>query len=161
MASTRSLPPERGSRFGIPIRVRSKARRARLQTAHVLARQKSLSAGAIANGNAICWSLRINLGSLRSPRLFVQLSGLSAPSGRLLVRPLLRKHQMSYQDIDKEIAHLELVFGKISTRDRFPLSYWHQRLLALLRSSMMPAQRQRVARLEATLRTLGESRETA
>lgn len=68
---------------------------------------------------------------------------------------------MSYQDIDKEIAHLELVFGKISARDRFPLSYWQQRLLALLRSSMMPAQRKRIARLEATLRALGESRETA
>ncbi|SDR25184.1 hypothetical protein SAMN05443245_3944 [Paraburkholderia fungorum] len=67
---------------------------------------------------------------------------------------------MSYQDIDKEIAHLELVFGKISTRDRFPLSYWHKRLLALHRSAMMPAQRARVTRLEATLRTLGESRET-
>lgn len=59
---------------------------------------------------------------------------------------------MSYQDIDKEIAHLEVVFGLISTRDRFPLSYWHRRLHALHRSSLMPAQRARVARLEATLR---------
>lgn len=70
---------------------------------------------------------------------------------------------MSYQDIDKEIAHLERVFGMISARDRFPLSYWHRRLRALHQASMMPAQRQRVARLEATLRSLGESesRETA
>jgi hypothetical protein len=68
---------------------------------------------------------------------------------------------MSYHDIDKEIAHLEFVFGKISARDRFPLSYWHRRLLALHQLAMMPAQRERVARLEATLRTLGESRETA
>jgi hypothetical protein len=68
---------------------------------------------------------------------------------------------MSYQDIDKEIAHLELVFGKISARDRFPLSYWHRRLLALHRLAMMPAQRQRVARLEATLRTFGQSRQPA
>lgn len=67
---------------------------------------------------------------------------------------------MSYQDIDKEIAHLELVFGKISARDRFPLSYWHKRLHTLLRSAMMPAQRERIARLEAMLRSLGESRET-
>lgn len=68
---------------------------------------------------------------------------------------------MGYQDIDKEIAHLEVVFGLISTRDRFPLSYWHERLLALHRSSMMPAQRMRVARLEATLRALGTQQAAA
>lgn len=68
---------------------------------------------------------------------------------------------MSYHDIDKEIAHLEVVFGLISTGDRFPLSYWHQRLCALPRASMMPAQRARVARLEATLRSLRESEQTA
>ncbi|NML30121.1 hypothetical protein [Paraburkholderia antibiotica] len=62
---------------------------------------------------------------------------------------------MSYQDIDKEIAHLEVVFGLISPRDRFPLSYWHSRLHALNRSSMMPAQRARVAHLETILRSVG------
>jgi hypothetical protein len=62
---------------------------------------------------------------------------------------------MSYQDIDKEIAHLEAVFNFLSPRDRFPLSYWHRRLHALNRSSMVPAQRQRVAHLEATLRSVG------
>jgi exonuclease VII large subunit len=58
---------------------------------------------------------------------------------------------MSYQDIDKEIAHLEAVFHALSPRDRFPLSYWQRRLHALNRSSMVPAQRQRVAHLEAKL----------
>jgi hypothetical protein len=67
---------------------------------------------------------------------------------------------MSYQDIDKEIAHLEFVFGLISTRDGFPRSYWHQRLRTLYRSSMMPTQRVRVARLEATLRALDAEEET-
>jgi hypothetical protein len=67
---------------------------------------------------------------------------------------------MSYQDIDREIAHLEFVFGLISTRDRFPLSYWHERLRALYRSSMMPTQRVRVERLEATLRALDAEEET-
>ena len=62
---------------------------------------------------------------------------------------------MSYQDIDKEIAHLEAVFHVLSAHDRFPLSYWHRRLHALNRSSMVPAQRQRVAHLEATLRSVG------
>jgi hypothetical protein len=68
---------------------------------------------------------------------------------------------MSYQNIDKEIAHLEVVFELIYSRDRLPLSYWHQRLRVLHRASMMPAQRARVARLEATLRSLRESEETA
>jgi hypothetical protein len=68
---------------------------------------------------------------------------------------------MSYHDIDKEIAHLEVVFGLISTQDRFPLSYWHQRLCTLHRASLMPAQRARIARLEATLRSLRESEQTA
>jgi|GEM_PF-3836795 len=62
---------------------------------------------------------------------------------------------MSYQDIDKEIAHLQVVFALISPRDRFPLSYWHRRLHALTRSSMMPAQRARVVKLEAMLRSVG------
>ncbi|MFT4068412.1 hypothetical protein [Paraburkholderia sp.] len=62
---------------------------------------------------------------------------------------------MSYQDIDKEIAHLQVVFGLISARDRFPLSYWYSRLHALNRLSMMPAQRERVAHLETMLRSIG------
>ncbi|APA87344.1 hypothetical protein BJG93_17665 [Paraburkholderia sprentiae WSM5005] len=62
---------------------------------------------------------------------------------------------MSYLNIDKEIAHLELVFNALSARDRFPLSYWHRRLHALSRSSMVPAQRARVALLEARLRSVG------
>ncbi|WP_233835943.1 hypothetical protein [Paraburkholderia sp. ZP32-5] len=60
---------------------------------------------------------------------------------------------MSHQDIDKEIAHLQLVFALISPRDRFPLSYWHRRLHALTRSTMMPSQRARVVKLEAMLRS--------
>ncbi|SMG57816.1 hypothetical protein [Paraburkholderia susongensis] len=66
---------------------------------------------------------------------------------------------MSYQDIDKEIAHLEVVFGLISTRDRFPLSYWHRRLHALNRLSMVPVQRERVAQLESTLRSVGAAQD--
>jgi hypothetical protein len=66
---------------------------------------------------------------------------------------------MGHQDLDREIAHLEVVFGLISTRDRFPLSYWHQRLRALPRESMLPSQRARVARLEATLRSLNAAQE--
>lgn len=64
---------------------------------------------------------------------------------------------MSYHNVDKELAHLEQVFRVISARDRFPLSYWQKRLNALRLASMMPTQRQRVARLEATLRVLAES----
>lgn len=77
-----------------------------------------------------------------------------------------RETHMSIQSIDQEIAHLETVFGRISTPEcptlaSFPLSYWQQRLNDLDRSSMMPAQRARVARLEATLRSLGDRRAQA
>lgn len=68
---------------------------------------------------------------------------------------------MSYQDFDKEIAHLELVFGVISANDRIPLSYWRNRLSTLPSASLMPTQRARLARLEATLRLLEQSLEAA
>lgn len=64
---------------------------------------------------------------------------------------------MSFQQIDKEIAHLELVFGQISANDRIPLSYWRQRLLMLPGTSLMPAQRARLARLDTVLRALEQS----
>ncbi|MFM0729925.1 hypothetical protein PQQ52_05430 [Paraburkholderia sediminicola] len=64
---------------------------------------------------------------------------------------------MSYQDIDKEIAHLERVFGLISTNDRIPLSYWRNRLRMLPKTLLMPTQRARLARLDAALRSLEQS----
>jgi hypothetical protein len=64
---------------------------------------------------------------------------------------------MSYHDIDKEIAHFELVFGLISANDRIPLSYWRNRLSMLPKTSLMPIQRARLARLDAALRTLEQS----
>ncbi|MFL9868126.1 hypothetical protein PQR67_28450 [Paraburkholderia fungorum] len=64
---------------------------------------------------------------------------------------------MSFQQIDKEIAHLELVFGQISANDRIPLSYWRQRLVSLPQTSLMPSQRARLARLDVVLRALEQS----
>ncbi|CAH2792372.1 MAG: FIG00453864: hypothetical protein [uncultured Paraburkholderia sp.] len=66
---------------------------------------------------------------------------------------------MSYQNLDKEIAHLELVFGRISANDPIPLSYWDSRLRMLSRAQLVPTQRARLARLEATLAALRESDE--
>jgi hypothetical protein len=68
---------------------------------------------------------------------------------------------MNYQELDKEIAHLERVFGMISTNDRIPLSYWHNRLRNLPRPTLMPTQRERIARLEETLRSLNEADEAS
>ncbi|WP_345814898.1 hypothetical protein AAGS40_21710 [Paraburkholderia sp. PREW-6R] len=67
---------------------------------------------------------------------------------------------MSYHDLDREIAHLELVFRQISTSDRIPLSYWRGRLRMLSCHSLMPAQRARIERLEAQLHALEEREET-
>jgi hypothetical protein len=49
----------------------------------------------------------------------------------------------------------------ISTNDRIPLSYWHNRLQNLPRPTLMPIQRARIARLEATLRSLTEADEAS
>jgi hypothetical protein len=49
----------------------------------------------------------------------------------------------------------------ISTNDRIPLSYWHIRLRNLPRPTLMPIQRARIARLEATLRSLTEADEAS
>jgi hypothetical protein len=68
---------------------------------------------------------------------------------------------MNYQELDKEIAHLERVFGMISTNDRIPLSYWHNRLRNLPRPRLIPTQRERIARLEETLRSLNEADEAS
>lgn len=64
---------------------------------------------------------------------------------------------MSYQDIDKEIAHLEHVFRLISANDRIPLSYWSQRLSRFPKTVLMPIQRARLARLEVALRSLEQA----
>ncbi|WP_025599916.1 hypothetical protein [Burkholderia sp. WSM2230] len=66
---------------------------------------------------------------------------------------------MSYQNLDREIAHLELVFGRIPVNDSLPLSYWESRLRALSGAPLMPAQRARIARLEAALAALREPEE--
>ncbi|MFM0627277.1 hypothetical protein [Paraburkholderia xenovorans] len=68
---------------------------------------------------------------------------------------------MNYQELDKEIAHLERVFGMISSNDRIPLSYWHNRLRNLPKPTLMPTQRERIARLEETLRSLNEADEAS
>ncbi|MGF6771557.1 hypothetical protein P3T18_004044 [Paraburkholderia sp. GAS199] len=68
---------------------------------------------------------------------------------------------MSHLDIDKELSHLERVFGQISANDRIPLSYWRNRLVMLPRDSLMPSQRARLARLDATLSALEHSSQKA
>jgi hypothetical protein len=61
---------------------------------------------------------------------------------------------MNYPNLDSEIAHLELVLGRISVNDRIPLSYWENRLRLLSRAALVPVQRARLARLEAVLGAL-------
>ncbi|CAD6536328.1 hypothetical protein LMG28727_03331 [Paraburkholderia kirstenboschensis] len=66
---------------------------------------------------------------------------------------------MNYPNLDSEIAHLELVLGRISVNDRIPLSYWENRLRLLSGASLVPVQRARLARLEAVLGVLRDSEE--
>ncbi|CAH2899515.1 MULTISPECIES: hypothetical protein [Paraburkholderia] len=66
---------------------------------------------------------------------------------------------MNYPNLDSEIAHLELVLGRISVNDRIPLSYWENRVRLLSRAALVPVQRARLARLEAVLGALRDSEE--
>jgi hypothetical protein len=67
---------------------------------------------------------------------------------------------MSCQDLDRDIEHLERVFGRLTVGDCLPLSYWEQRLHDLLTQSPMPAQRARIVRLQSVLYTLRDSGQT-
>jgi hypothetical protein len=94
------------------------------------------------------------------PDISLQLSNARATPGSTSgTRPPFGKRQMNYLELDKEIAHLERVFALISNNDRIPLSYWHARLRKLPAPSLMPTQRERIARLHAILRALEESEE--
>jgi hypothetical protein len=68
--------------------------------------------------------------------------------------------QMSYLNLDREVAHLERVFGRLSANDGLPLWYWENRLRVLLSGPVMPAQQARLMRLRAVLQALRESGET-
>ena len=58
---------------------------------------------------------------------------------------------MNHLQLEKDIEHLENVITHISAEDRIPLSYWRNRINSVSGAALMPAQANRVKRLNAAL----------
>lgn len=63
---------------------------------------------------------------------------------------------MNHLQLEKDIKHLENVITHISAEDRIPLSYWRNRVNSVSGAVLMPAQVNRVKRLNAALSALEE-----
>ena len=63
---------------------------------------------------------------------------------------------MNHLQLEKDIEHIEIVITHISAEDRIPLSYWRNRVNSVSGAALMPAQANRVKRLNAALCALEE-----
>lgn len=63
---------------------------------------------------------------------------------------------MNHHQLEKDIEHLEHIISHISAEDRIPLSYWRSRLDSVSLAALVPAQANRVKRLNAVLLALEE-----
>jgi hypothetical protein len=61
---------------------------------------------------------------------------------------------MNHHQLEKDIEHLEHIIGRLSGRDRIPLSYWRGRLDSVSNANLVPSQVLRVKRLNEALRAL-------
>jgi hypothetical protein len=62
--------------------------------------------------------------------------------------------KMNHHQLEKDIEHLEQVMVRISAQDRIPLSYWRNRIESFANEPLVPAQAERVKRLDHALRAL-------
>jgi hypothetical protein len=67
---------------------------------------------------------------------------------------------MDHHQLEKDIQHLEHVISHISAEDRIPLSYWRSRIELVSGAVQMPAQANRVKRLNAALSALESQQKT-
>ncbi len=61
---------------------------------------------------------------------------------------------MDNYQLESELQHLERVFKNISAEHRFPLSYWRNRLNAVMAARLVPSQLTRARKLDEQLRVL-------
>lgn len=62
---------------------------------------------------------------------------------------------MSYDEMERELRHLEYVLGHTTADDTVPtLDYWRNRLYLLRQEAIEPAQRERLDRLEQRICSL-------
>jgi hypothetical protein len=67
---------------------------------------------------------------------------------------------MNHQLIESDLAHLERIVNRIAPGHGLSLSYWRRRVDSVLSMSLMPAQRKRIAHINAVISMLEET-ETA
>ncbi|MFP6561134.1 hypothetical protein WJ542_22920 [Paraburkholderia sp. B3] len=58
---------------------------------------------------------------------------------------------MNHHQLEKDIEHLERIVSRLSGADRIPLSYWRGRVEMVSSANLVPAQAQRVKRLNEAL----------
>lgn len=62
---------------------------------------------------------------------------------------------MSYDEMERELRHLEFVLSHVTASDAVPtLDYWRSRLYSLRQAPTEPAQRDRLYRLEQMVSSL-------
>ncbi|MGA7778625.1 MAG: hypothetical protein WCA85_13090 [Paraburkholderia sp.] len=62
---------------------------------------------------------------------------------------------MTYDEMERELRHLEYVLGHVTASDTVPtLDYWRSRLYSLRQAPAEPAQRERLYRLEQLVSSL-------
>jgi hypothetical protein len=66
-----------------------------------------------------------------------------------------QEHKMTYDEMERELRHLEFVLGHVTASDTVPtLDYWRSRLYVLRQAPAERAQRERLYRLEQLVSSL-------
>ncbi|MBN3767564.1 hypothetical protein [Burkholderia sp. Ac-20365] len=61
---------------------------------------------------------------------------------------------MDNYQLESELQHLERVLSHMAAEHRFPLTYWRNRLNAVLSARLVPSQLKRARKLDDLLRAL-------
>jgi len=59
--------------------------------------------------------------------------------------------------IETDLAHLERIINRLASSHGLSLSYWRNRIDSFLSMRLMPAQRKRIAHIEAIIATLEQA----
>jgi hypothetical protein len=64
---------------------------------------------------------------------------------------------MNHLLIETDLAHLEQIINRVASSHGLSLSYWRNRVDSLLSMRLMPAQRKRIAHIEAVISMLEQA----
>jgi hypothetical protein len=68
---------------------------------------------------------------------------------------------MNHLLIETDLAHLEQIINRVASSHGLSLSYWRNRVDAFLSMRLMPAQRKRIAHIEAVISMLEQAASSA